>query len=212
LGRKICQGRYGVIQKKNTKVKDTEGNMKEYKREYPLYSLCGLNCGLCPRYQTNGRSKCPGCGGQDFHLKHPACSVITCNRKHDNVEYCFQCSSYPCAKYTAPSKVDSFISYHNVISDFQKASKEGIEKYKMELNEKVDILEFLISNYNDGRRKNFYCIAVNLLELADVKAIMEEIDQKISKLDVDITSKIKLIISLFETKAKKENIELKLRK
>lgn len=55
--------------------------MKEYKREYSLFSLCGLNCGLCPHYQTNGISKCPGCGGQDFHLKHPTCAVITCNRK-----------------------------------------------------------------------------------------------------------------------------------
>jgi hypothetical protein len=186
--------------------------MKEYRREYPLYSLCGLNCGLCPRYQTDGRSKCPGCGGKDFHLKHPACAVITCNRKHDNVEYCFQCSSYPCKKYTSPSEVDSFITYRNVISDFQKAKKEGLKKYNMELDEKVDILEFLINNYNDGRRKNFYCIAVNLLKLTDVKDIVEEIKKKISIQDIDIKDKRELIISLFEAKAKKENIELKLRK
>jgi hypothetical protein len=33
--------------------------MKEYYRNYPLFSLCGLNCGLCPRYHTQGESKCP---------------------------------------------------------------------------------------------------------------------------------------------------------
>lgn len=33
------------------------------------------------------------------------------------------------------------------------------------LEEKIEILEFLIENYNDGRSKNIYCIAVNLLEL-----------------------------------------------
>jgi len=54
--------------------------MKEYKREYPLFSLCGLNCGLCPKYHTNGESKCPGCGGTDFTLKHPPCKVIRCNQ------------------------------------------------------------------------------------------------------------------------------------
>jgi hypothetical protein len=186
--------------------------MIEYKRKYPLFSLCGLNCGLCPRYQTDGISKCPGCGGPDFHLKHPTCAVITCNINHDNVEYCFQCSSYPCQRYCEPSKVDSFISYRNVISDFKKANKIGINKYQMELNEKVHILEFLINNYNDGRKKSFYCVTVNLLKLADLKRIIEQIDEKIKNQDIDAKGKIKLIIDLFESKAKNKNIDLKLRK
>jgi hypothetical protein len=181
--------------------------MKQSPRTYPLFSLCGLNCGLCPRFHTEGVSKCPGCGGPDFHLKHPTCAVITCNNKHDNVEFCFQCSSYPCEKYSNPGKVDSFISYRNVISDFKKA-KEDIEKYKKELNEKVRILEFLIKNYNDGKRKNFYCIAVNLLKLADLKKIMKQIDK-----DVNIKEDmVKRIVDLFEEKAKKGKIALKLRK
>ena len=163
-------------------------DLKEYKREYPLFSLCGLNCGLCPHYQTKGESKCPGCGGEDFHLKHPTCAVITCNRKHDNVEYCFQCASFPCEKYSSPSNVDSFISYRNVLADFEKAKKDGLDQYKIELNEKVDTLEFLINNYNDGRRKNFYCIAVNLLKLKDLKDIMTEINGKVSKQDITITT------------------------
>lgn len=186
--------------------------MKEYKREYPLFSLCGLNCGLCTRYQTSGASKCPGCGGQNFHLKHPACAVITCNSKHDNVEFCFQCTSYPCERYSNPSKVDSFISYRSVISDFHKASQEGIDNYIIELNEKTNILEFLISNYNDGRRKTFYCNTVNLLGLTDLHEIMAEINEEIKKQDIDLKDKIGLIIALFEAKARKDNIELKLRK
>jgi hypothetical protein len=186
--------------------------MKEYKRAYPLFSLCGLNCGLCPRYQANGASKCPGCGGPDFHLKHPTCAVITCNNKHDNVEFCFQCSLYPCKKYSEPGKVDSFISYRNVITDFKKAEKNGIDKYKIELDEKVRILEFLIKNYNDGKRKNFYCVAVNLLDLTAIRSIIEQIDKKISKQDMNIKDKIKSVIDLFESRAKENGIALKLRK
>ena len=186
--------------------------MIEYKRKYPLFSLCGLNCGLCPRYQTNALLKCPGCGGADFHLKHPACAVITCNKKHDNVEFCFQCSLYPCKKYLDPSEVDSFISYRNVKADFEKAEKNGIDKYRKELSEKISILEYLIKNFNDGRTKSFYCLAVNLLSISKLKAIFGEIKNKISKLNMDEKNKIKLIIDLFETEAKKENIFLKLRK
>lgn len=186
--------------------------MKEYIRDYPLFSLCGLNCGLCPRYHTEGSSKCPGCGGEDFHLKHPTCSVISCNQRHDNVEYCFQCSLYPCEKYLIPSDKDSFISYKNVNSDLQKTKTLGIDQYKKDLNEKVSILELLLNNYNDGKRKNFYCLAVNLLSLEDLRLIMEEIQNKINKLDEQSAEKIKLIIKLFEDLAAKKEIKLELRK
>ena len=185
--------------------------MKSYSREYPLFSLCGLNCGLCPRYQTDGASKCPGCGGTDFHLKHPSCAVITCTQKHDQVEYCFQCTSYPCEKYRNQSGKDSFITYQNVLTDFEKAKTEGLQQYKLEMNEKIEILEYLIHNYNDGRRKNFYCIAVNLLSLASLKEIIQEIQNTVSPLDIDNKSKIEQIIALFETKAECNSIVLKLR-
>lgn len=186
--------------------------MKEYKRVFPAFSLCGLNCGLCPRYQMEGSSKCPGCGGADFHLKHPSCAVINCNRKHDNVEYCYQCSIYPCERYAKQSEVDSFISYKNVLSDFEKARQLGLENYKLELNNKIDILEFLIRNYNDGRKKNFYCIAVNLLDLNDLQDVVKVIDRQISGQGSDLKETIRRIVSLFEDRAEKADIELKLRK
>lgn len=186
--------------------------MQEYVRQYPLFSLCGLNCALCPRFNTEGTSRCPGCGGADFHLKHPACAVITCNRKRDNVEYCFQCSAYPCAKYEEPSGLDSFISYRKVLSDFEKASGEGLEKYAEELCEKAEILEFLLNACNDGRRKSFYCTAVNLLELEDLREICKEIRGRINGQDIDAKDKVALIVSLFEDKAKQKNISFKLRK
>lgn len=184
--------------------------MKEYRREYPLFSLCGLNCGLCPRYQTNAASKCPGCGGTDFHLKHPTCAVVTCNQKHDLVEYCFQCSVYPCEKYANPSQKDSFITYLNVIKDFEKACSEGLDQYKHELNEKVDILESLLANFNDGRRKNYYCLAVNLLPLKDLSDVMEEVNHLSA--DLEMKDKIDQVVLLLKAKADSRNIILQLRK
>ena len=184
--------------------------MKEYKREYPLFSLCGLNCGLCPRYQSAGESKCPGCGGKDFHLLHPSCAVITCSKKHDNVEYCFECKNYPCDRYSKKKKKDSFITYRKVQTDMHKAFSAGIEKYQAELNEKTAFLELLINNYNDGRKKGFYCLAVSLLELTDlldIKAQIEKLDEALSKKE-----KLNLIEVWFEEKAKSNNIDLKLRK
>lgn len=94
----------------------------------------------------------------------------------------------------------------------KKQEKKGLEQYKIELNEKLAILEFLINNYNDGRRKNFYCIAVNLLKLRDLKDIMTEINEIVSKQNITLKDKIKQIALLFEVQASKDNIELKLRK
>jgi len=36
--------------------------MSDYNRQYPVFSLCGLNCGLCPNFQSTAASRCYGCG------------------------------------------------------------------------------------------------------------------------------------------------------
>ena len=71
----------------------------EYKRKYPLFSACGLNCGLNPRFYTKGDSKCPGCGGENFSAKHPPCGVLSCSQRN-LIEYCYLCNEYPCKKYS----------------------------------------------------------------------------------------------------------------
>ena len=178
--------------------------MAEYTRKHPCFSLCGLNCCLCPRYHTDGSSKCPGCGGIDFSLKHPSCAVITCNKKHDNVEFCFDCSSYPCKKYQEPSKADSFITYKNVLQD-QADAKTNLLNYLNTLEKKRDILSELIANYNDGKSKGFYCMAVNLLPLS----MLEEIWEKIKSGNMQNTREI---TEMMKQKASTIDIELTLRK
>jgi hypothetical protein len=68
-------------------------------KKYPTIGVCGLDCGLCPRYYTVGSSRCPGCGGPDFLNKHPSCSFITCCVKKKNHEVCAECSEFQCSKF-----------------------------------------------------------------------------------------------------------------
>lgn len=42
---------------------------------------------------------------------------------------------------------------------------------------KIEILNYLLANYNDGRRKTFFCIAVNLLDLPDIREILRQIGE-----------------------------------
>lgn len=185
--------------------------MKEYKREYPIFSLCGLNCGLCPRYHTEGSSKCPGCGGVDFALSHPSCSVITCSKKHDNVAFCFECKSYPCAKYERPNDADSFISYKNVLED-QKLAKEDLGTYLKNLERKQEILTDFISNYNDGKLKGFYCLAVNLLPLAALEEVIVLVKSKERSKNTSPKENAEEVKSLIMERAACLGIEIKLRK
>ncbi len=80
------------------------------------------------------------------------------------------------------------------------------------MNKKVKILEYLIANFNDGRRKGFYCLAVNLICFPDLEKSMKRIVTEIDKSGMDKIKKIKCIIELFESIAEKKKIELKLRK
>jgi hypothetical protein len=185
--------------------------MEQYSRKDASFALCGLNCCLCPRFHTDGPSRCPGCGGPDFSLKHPTCAVVTCSKKHGSIEYCFECGEYPCRKYAVPGMADSFISYKNVIHDLSSA-RQNIKQYLIDLKKKHRYLLELLANFNDGRSKGFYCLAVNLLPLSELTVIMKKVKALGKALNTAIKEKAKTATALFEATARRLNIELVLRK
>ncbi len=180
--------------------------MKDYQRKNPLFSLCGLNCGLCSMHLDN---YCPGCGGG---AGNQPCGIIRCSQQHDGIEYCYLCNKYPCEKYDGIDAFDSFITHRNQLKDFEKVRKIGLVAYQSELDEKIKILKYLLDNYNDGRRKSFFCIALNLLELQDVKSVMDQITSQAASNNLTLKEKTSLAVNLFQAMAEKRNIVLKLNK
>ena len=182
----------------------------EYKtRSYPLFAACGLNCGLCPRYHTVGQSRCPGCAGEGFSEVHPPCGILSCCQRK-GLEYCFECGEYPCKKYDGADREDSFITHRNQLRDMDKAKQIGMEAYAAELDRKVQILEELLENYNDGRRKNFFCLAVNLLDLADAISVMAQVGGEVDPA-APLKEKAVAAVRLFQQAADEKGISLKLR-
>ena len=187
------------------------GKPMEHKtREYPQFAACGLNCGLCPRYYTEGPSRCPGCAGEGFSDVHPTCGILSCCQRK-NIEYCFLCDEFPCEKYDRWGDADSFITHRNYLSDMEKAKRIGMDNYKAELNEKIAILERLLSDYNDSRRKGYFCLAINLLELQDIKSVMAQLDRKDFS-GAAVKEKAIAAVKLFDEVALQKGIILKLRK
>ncbi len=132
--------------------------------------------------------------------------------ERDGAQYCFQCSEYPCEKYDYIDDFDSFITHRNRKSDMEKAKRLGIDAYNAEQAEKANILEVLLSNYNDGRKKTLFCVAVNLLELQDLQTVLKEIDCKPDMETLTFKEKSAFVAGLLQDAAVMKNIDLNLRK
>lgn len=179
--------------------------MKNYNRANPIFSLCGLNCGLCPMYV--GRY-CPGCGGG---AGNQPCAIIRCSLQHGGVEYCFLCSEYPCRTCQDARQYDSFIVHRNMGTDFEKAAAIGVEAYLEQLGERMKLLQHLLAGYNDGRRKNLFCMAANLLELPVLKAVVQQLMREENP-ENTVKEKATAAERLLQDAAKKQGVLLKLNK
>lgn len=178
--------------------------MKKFERLFPLFSLCGLNCGLCPMHLGH---YCPGCGGG---AGNQPCSIARCSQQRHRVEYCYLCDDYPCEKYDDIDVFDSFITHRNQLKDFEKVKKIGINAYQSELGEKIEILKYLLANYNNGREKSFFCLAINLLELHDIKSTMQQIATETESEPLTLKQKAAIAKKLFQDMAEMRDIVLKL--
>lgn len=94
----------------------------------------------------------------------------------------------------------------------EKARTIGIDAYNLEQRAKAAILNDLLAHYNDGRRKSFYCIAVNLLDIEELQHI-----KRMLEADTAITckrpkEKAAYAVQLIQASAEQHNIVLKLRK
>lgn len=180
--------------------------MKDFNRNDLSFSLCGLNCQLCPMRLG---SYCPGCGGG---AGNQPCAIARCSLQHSHVEYCFLCPEFPCDKYAGAEDYDSFITHQRQLSHIQRASEIGIEVYNQEQTKKSEILQTLLSDFDDGRKKTFYCLAVNLLSLEQVESVMKQVAINKSLLTLPIKEKAAVVVSLFQDRASEQGLVLKLRK
>ena len=185
-------------------------------KKFPTLGCCGLDCGLCPRYYTEGSSRCPGCGGEDFFNKHPSCSVITCCVKKRNLEVCAECEEFPCDKFKEETvETDSFITHKRIMQNQNLIRESGIAKFIEQQSERMSILRTMLGDYDEGRSKSFYCLAAALLSLDSLNEALNKVEQEIknnSLSEADLKGRVKIFKSILNQFAGEENEELKLRK
>jgi hypothetical protein len=147
-------------------MKNSNAELNKYPtKKYPTIGVCGLDCGLCPRYYTVGSSRCPGCCGSGFFNKHPSCSFITCCVKKKNLEVCADCSDFPCSKFKSNEE------YQQLKESSSYPSNKKIIRIK--------ILETMIKNFDDGRSRSYFCRATCLLDPTSLQNSLNKSTEKI---------------------------------
>ena len=176
----------------------------DFTRDDVLFSLCGLNCSLCPMFV---RGSCTGCRAGSWCAR--SCRMVPCSVKHGGVDYCFECPEYPCKRYDGIDRRDSLISHRNQLRDMDKAKNVDIEAYRDEQRAKASLLRRLLVNYDDGTRDVFFCLAANMLEVSDLQAAVEQAD--VAAAGLDIGARADLAEGILRRIAAEHDVPLELR-
>jgi hypothetical protein len=180
---------------------------KQILKKYPTIGVCGLDCGLCPRYYTKGTSRCTGCAGPDFFNRHPSCSFITCCVKKKNLEVCGECSEFPCSKirsdeeYRQVKESSSYPSYKKVIPNLNFIKEHGIKEFHGQQKKRMRLLETMIENFDDGRSRSFFCKCAIFNDITDLEKSLDKATQKIKKNKIkpnDVKMKTKILKELLD--------------
>ena len=191
--------------------------MDKLTKTYPTIGVCGLDCGLCPRYYTVGPSRCPGCCGPNFFNKHPSCSFITCCVKKKSLEICAECSEFPCSKFKSDEEYQqlelssSYPPDRKVMSNLKFIREHGVKKFIDQQEKRIRLLETMLENYNDGRSKSFFCKAAALLDITSLETSLDDITQKIETNNIksnDKKTKAKILKSILKEFGFKEGVNL----
>ncbi len=180
--------------------------------KYQEIGVCGLSCRLCPSYVMKTKSKCPGCK-TDYRLGGP-CPILHCAGKR-NVEFCGDCKeNLHCEKWekhrAAGKEYDSFKCYQKLEEDIDFIEKNGLDAFRESQKIREKILLEMLDQFNEGRSKSYYCISATVLSLDELDKAVK--DAKNQSFGLDIKKRAKLMRSILDAIAIKNNYNLKLRK
>ena len=183
------------------------------KAKYPEIGVCGLSCRLCPRYYTEGKSRCGGC--KTPSRMGAGCPFITCAVKRRGIEFCWQCDEHAaCEKWRRHKDLgrrhDSFVCYQRLEENIGFVQREGVRAFEKEQKTREGLLRAMLLEFNDGRSRTLYSIAATVMQVRELKEAMAEARRK--SRGADLKAKAAILRSLLESVARENGYCLKLRK
>jgi hypothetical protein len=184
------------------------------KIKYPEIGICGLSCRLCPMYHIPAESRCEGCKSEG-RMK-VGCKFITCAVKNKGIEFCWKCKeNESCEKWKKHreygKKYDTPMCYQKLEDNITFIQHKGLSEFQKQQKTREKLLKKMLSEFNEGRSKSYYCIASTVLNIDELKEAIEEAKNR-SKDILDIKKKSKLMHSILDEIAEKNKYILKIRK
>ena len=175
--------------------------------------VCGLSCRLCPAHYRETKSRCGGCKSE-FRMG-AACPFHTCAVKKKRIAFCGVCNeSNECARWKNFREMglirDSIVCYQRLEENINFIQKNGIAEFDRRQKTKGKLLGEILTEFNEGLSKTFYCIAATLLEVDELESILDKAREKSKGLE--IKAKAEIMHLLLNEVAKDKNYLLKLRK
>ncbi len=93
--------------------------------------------------------------------------------------------------------------------------EKGIDQFLTQQKKRIELLEEMLKNFNEGRSKSFFCLATALLSIEDIEKALKETlkrieDEKITQ--KDLKTKSKILKGNLSKVAEQNSIELKLKR
>ncbi|MBN1863002.1 MAG: hypothetical protein JW790_05100 [Dehalococcoidales bacterium] len=144
------------------------------------------------------------------------CGFITCCVRKKGLETCAQCDGFDGCERVArlldsARYRDSFISHRPIEANLAFIREHGIEEFARLEMEKQDFLRHLLSNYDEGRSKSFYCTICQLMPLDSLRRALKEAEAAITP-DTPLKERAKTLRALIGRTAEGLGVDLRLRK
>ena len=128
--------------KKEAKAGKSEKKIDKKKVEDPLAAPCGLYCGVCRHYlmkkknileERGYKQGCDGC-----KIRNKNCTHIKRDCPHykaNKVQYCFECSDFPCFNLHRMDDIYQVKYNINMIGNLERIKEVGVKKWLQEQQE-----------------------------------------------------------------------------
>lgn len=138
-------------------------------KQYKLVGCCGMSCVLCPRFHSQSKSKCPGCG---LSSNRESCSTYKCCTERHHYETCAECAVCPCERLFLQADWVGFNTRKKWIENLNRIKEIGIEKWFAEQMEKQMLLEDTLQYFNNHRMRSFFCLSFLYFEIDTIKKLV----------------------------------------
>ena len=185
-------------------------------KSYPTVGACGIDCGLCPRYHARTGSRCPGCAPSGFlEIGGQWCKMTRCGVRDCGFETCAECAEFPCYRFDGWNVGDSFVSHLNSIANLYAIKEHGLTSFVEQQQKRIELLEAMISEFDEGRSKSYCCLAATLLPLEVVEETVARARRDVVDLgipELDRKGRARVLHSLIDEVATRLGVSLRLRK